>query len=61
MDKLGVLYGGGKASPRITTRRQWFEKAADAGDIRGMNNLGSIYENAMGGAQDNASVLNENH
>jgi TPR repeat protein len=60
MDKLGVLYGDSKGVAQDYDKTPVVRKAA-AGDIRGMNNLGSIYENAMGGAQDNASVLNENH
>jgi TPR repeat protein len=36
--------------------REWYQKAADAGNTDGMNNLGLLYENGRGVVQDYAKT-----
>jgi TPR repeat protein len=53
MYAVGVLYvnsnrGGGD----YAKAREWFQKAAEAGDLLAMNNLGVYYSNGQGGVQD---------
>ena len=36
--------------------REWYEKAADKGDAKAMNNLGLLYDNGQGVAQDYAKA-----
>jgi uncharacterized protein len=50
---LGVLYANGRGVAQdYGQARQWFEKAAAAGDAEAMNNLGVLYDNGQGVAQD---------
>ena len=47
MRNLGVLYDNGQGVKRdYTQARQWYEKAAAAGDAGAMNTLGSTTEKA---------------
>jgi predicted Zn-dependent protease len=53
MFNLGVIYHNVQgAAQDYGKAREWFEKAAERGDARGMHNLGVLYENGYGVAQD---------
>ena len=57
MFNLGVLYfnGGGLARDYSKTR-EWWEKAATAGEARSMFDLGGLYDYGLGVAQDYAKA-----
>jgi TPR repeat protein len=52
MTTLGWMYwkGLGGVAQDYVKAREWFQKAADAGDIPAMVNLGVLYGNGQGGA-----------
>jgi len=53
MRNLGVLYANGQGVPQDQTKaREWYEKAAAAGDAGAMRNLGVLYADGQGVAQD---------
>jgi len=54
-EQLGPAYQNGEGVAQdYAQARQWFQKAADAGNAEGMNNLGEMYRGALGGPRDNA-------
>ncbi len=54
MASLGALYANGRGVKRdYQQARQWFERAAAAGDSGGMFDMGILYENGDGVPRDN--------
>jgi TPR repeat protein len=52
MNRLGALYRDGLGVVQdYAEAREWFQKAADAGNANAMNNLGALYQNGQGVAQ----------
>ena len=52
-NKLGELYAYGQGVARdYTPARNWYQRAAAAGNAKAMYNLGMLYENGQGVAQD---------
>ncbi|RAK56800.1 SEL1-like repeat protein [Phenylobacterium deserti] len=51
---LGQLYEGGDHGvvQNLTEARRWYQRAAQAGDTKGMYNLGLLYYRGLGGPQD---------
>ena len=49
---LGALLANAGIKKGEAEARIWFEKAANAGDVNGMTNLGSIYGGGVGVAVD---------
>ena len=57
MNDLGILYDQGRGVAQdYAQARQWYQKAAEAGDPLGMNNLGVLYEQGRGVARDYAQA-----
>ena len=57
MNDLGWLYRNGKGVAQdYAQAREWFQKAAEAGNNVAMVNLGYLYEKGLGGAQDYAKA-----
>ena len=57
MTNLGVLYANGQGVPQDYAKaREWYEKAAAAGDAAAMRNLGFLYANGQGVPQDYAKA-----
>jgi len=53
MNSLGELYYYGKGVIQDYGKaREWYQKAADAGNTHAMNELGLLYAKGLGGAQD---------
>jgi TPR repeat protein len=53
MYNLGLLYMNGQGLVKDYGKaREWFQKAADAGNALAMNNVGALYEKGQGVAQD---------
>jgi hypothetical protein len=58
MYNLGVIYDKGQGVAQDYGKaREWYQKAADAGNTNAMVNLGWLYENGKGGAQDYGKAL----
>ena len=53
MNNLGELYYSGHGVAQDYGKaREWYQKAADAGNTDGLFNLGWLYEHGQGVAQD---------
>jgi TPR repeat protein len=59
MNNLANLYFNGNGVPKdYTQARQWYEKAAAAGNVPAMNSLGWIYDNGFGVPQNYGQARN---
>ena len=57
MNSLGYLYEKGLGvAPDYAQARQWFQKAAEAGNYHATEHLGYLYEHGLGVAQDYAQA-----
>jgi TPR repeat protein len=55
MNNLGWLYKNGQGVAQDYGKaREWFQKAADAGDTDGMNDSGVLYDNGQGVTKNTA-------
>ena len=52
MNNLGVIYDKGQGVAKDYGKaREWYQRAAEAGDTNAMDNMGWLYQNGRGGAR----------